>query len=156
MPKRVFYMAQRSFRTPAARYPADPRAVFVLFLCVFSGIPLALGHATPGTINEQLKNYQVVIWGLLLVLGASCTLLGTFNQSVNGIITEQVGSIAVGGACIIYASAIWGQLGAVGTVPALIVGAFGAACWWRWGQLQALLIMSERTASKRRKQRGEQ
>ena len=156
MPKRVLHMAQRSFRTPAARYPADPRAVFILTLCVFSGIPLVLGHATPGTINSQLDKYQVVTWGVLLVLGAACTLIGTFNMSVNGIIVEQVGSIAVGGACLIYAAAIQAQIGLGGTVPALFVFGFGVACLWRWGQLQALLLRSERTAKKRRHQRGEE
>lgn len=153
MPKRVLRMVTRSFRTPAARYPADPRAVFILIVCLFNGIPLAMGRATPGSINDQIhQTWQIVVWGLFLVIGSGCTLLGTFNQSVNGILLEQTGSVAVGFACLIYAAAIRAQVGVAGSVPAGIVLAFGIACLWRWGQLQGLIIEAERQATHAREE----
>jgi hypothetical protein len=148
-------MARRSFKTPAARYPADPRAVFILVMCVVSGVPLVQGHATPGSVNSQLNPYQVVVWGALLVFGALVTLIGTFNQRVTGIILEQIGSVAVGFACLIYAAAIAAQIGVLGTVPALIVLGFGLACFWRWGQLQSLMHHAEQQASRNAAERGE-
>lgn len=153
VPKRILFAALRSLKTPAARYPADPRAVFILMMCVVSGIPLLLGRATPGSINDQLDKPQVITWGVLLVLGASTTLVGMFRQSVNGVILEQVGSVAVGGACWIYAGAIWAQVGEGGTVPGGIIFGLGSACFWRWGQLQTYLRDAERLAQHRRDRR---
>jgi len=147
-------MAVRNFRTPAARYPADPRAVFILMTCVISGIPLLLGRSTPGSINSQLDRPQVITWGLLLVLGAGTTLIGMFRQTVNGVVLEQIGSVSVGGACWIYAGAIAAQVGLAGAVPGLLIFGFGFACFWRWGQLQTHLRDAERLAQVRKEIRG--
>lgn len=147
MPKRVYRAALRSFRTPAARYPADPRAVFILVLSVVSGVPLAFADATPGSIAEQLDAVWVVIWGVMLTLGALTTLIGTLKPNVDGIILEQIGSVAVGGATIIYAGAILAQVGVTGSVPSSLILGFGLSCFWRWGQLQALINAAERAAA---------
>lgn len=147
MPKRIVRGVLRGFTTPAARYPADPRAVFVLMLCVVSGVPLVFANATPGSIESQLDKFWVVVWGILLTLGALTTLIGTFKMDVDGIILEQVGSVAVGGATLIYAGAILATVGLAGSVPAGITLGFGLACFWRWGQLQGLLRRAERAAS---------
>lgn len=136
----------RNFRTPAARYPADPRVVFILVLCVANGIPLAFKGATPGTIAAQLDPPLVVIWGILLTFGALTTLVGTLKQNVNGVIYEQIGSVAVGGAAVMYGGAIFASLQWRGSTPALFVLGFGLACFWRWGQLQRFLRNAERAA----------
>lgn len=146
MPKRLYLALVRSFRTPAARYPADPRAVFILVLSVISGVPLVFADATPGSIEDQLDDFWVVVWGIMLTLGALTTLIGTLKPNVDGIILEQVGSVAVGGATIIYAGAIVAQVGLLGSVPAGLILGFGLSCLWRWGQLQALLKSAEQAA----------
>lgn len=148
MPKRVYLAALRSFRTPAARYPADPRAVFILVLSVVSGIPLVFADATPGSIDDQLDAPWVVIWGVMLTAGALTTLIGTLKPNVDGIILEQIGSVAVGGASLLYAGAIGFQVGLAGSVPAAIIVGFGLSCFWRWGQLQALINEAEQAAAK--------
>lgn len=147
MPKRVYFAALRSFRTPAARYPADPRAVFILALSVVSGVPLVFADATPGSIDDQLDAPWVVIWGLMLTLGALTTLIGTMKANIDGIILEQIGSVAVGGATLLYAGAIGFQVGVSGSVPAAIIVGFGFSCFWRWGQLQALIRQAEQAAT---------
>jgi hypothetical protein len=146
MPQRIVHAALRSFRTPAARYPADPRAVWVMALFVLSGILLVFVGATPGSINAQLDPVWVVIWGLMLVLGALTTLVGIAKLDTDGILLEQVGSVSMGGACVVYAGAIFGTVGWAGSVPALVVGGFGLASFWRWGQLQALISQGKRAA----------
>jgi hypothetical protein len=134
----------RRLLIPAARYPADPRAVFILSLCAFSGIPLVFADAAPGSIASQVSKPFVVVWGALLALGALLTLAGTVKQTVNGIIMEQIGSVAVGGATIFYGGAILIQVGSRGSVPAGIILGWGLSCFWRWFQLQALMSKAER------------
>lgn len=139
MPKRILMAAMRNFSTPAVRYPPDPRALFVLLLCVIVGIPLIFAGATPTSIAAQLDPWLVVTWGIMLSGGSLLTLLGALRQTPGGVITEQVGSVALGFACLLYAGAIWVQIGKTGLVPMVIVFAFGSASFWRWGQLQAYL-----------------
>jgi hypothetical protein len=150
MPKRVALAAARTFTTPAARYPPDPRALFILSLCVFVGVPLIFANATPGTIAAKLDAVWVVVWGLMLSAGSLLALVGALRQTVNGVILEQVGSVSVGFACVIYGTAIWLAIGVAGSVPIVIVAGWGVSCFWRWGQLQGYLRDVERLARKAR------
>ena len=145
--KKASSAVARIFAIPAARYPPDPRALFVLSLCVIVGFPLIFADATPGTIAAQLDSTWVVIWGLMLSVGSLVTLIGVMQQSVNGIIIEQIGSVAVGFACLIYAVAIWLQVSWAGAVPTVIVLGWGASCFWRWFQLQRLMMNAEHVAT---------
>ncbi len=139
MPKRIARTVRRIFTTPAVRYPPDPRALFVLVLCVVSGVPLIFANATPGSIASQLPSPAIVAWGIMLAGGSLLSLLGTIRQTVNGVIVEQVGSVALGFACLIYAGAIWTVVQWQGSVPMFFLLAFGLASFWRWGQLQGYL-----------------
>jgi hypothetical protein len=147
MPKRVVFAVLRGFTTPAARYPPDPRAVFILALCVVSGVPLIFADATPGSINSQLDPVWVVIWGIMLAAGALVNLIGTLKLDVNGVILEQIGSVAVGGASLLYSVAIFMSVQWKGFIPAAIVLGLGVSCFWRYGQLQALLHRAEKAAT---------
>jgi len=144
--RRAATAVTRIFTVPAARYPPDPRALFVLSLCVAVGVPLIFANATPGTIASKLDPPLIVVWGLMLSAGSLVTLLGVLRQSVGGIITEQVGSVAVGGACMIYAVAIWLSVRWAGAVPMVIVFGWGLSCFWRWYQLQRLMKKAEEVA----------
>jgi hypothetical protein len=129
----------RNLIKPAARYPADPRAVFILALSIFSGVATLLAQKAPGTLESVMPNWGVVIWGVTLTLGSALALLGLWFDSDNGIITEQIGSVMVGVATIFYAAvAVWvAGLGA--SQPTGIVLAWGLACFIRWLQLQLLI-----------------
>lgn len=124
---------------PAARYPADPRVVFILALSVFAGLTaLALGSA-PQSLEASLPDWAVAVWSISLSLGSLITLGGIAFQTVNGIQAEQIGSMMVGVAAIFYpviavATVGWAAVQVVG-----VIFAWGLACLWRWGQLQALL-----------------
>lgn len=154
MPKRVYFAARRSFRTPAVRYPPDPRALFVLVLCVVVGVPLVFADATPASIAAQMDDWLVVAWGIMLSGGSLVTLVGTARQSPWGVIAEQVGSVALGVACLLYGGAILLTVQLTGLLPAGIVFAFGTASIWRWGQLQAYLHGTEKLAQEIREQTG--
>lgn len=138
---------RRSFSTPAVRYPPDPRALFVLVMCVVVGLPLVFANASPNTIASQLDPVLQVAWGIMLSGGSLLTLAGAMRQTATGVIVEQIGSIALGVACLLYAGAIWVSVQWVGSVPIAIVSGFGLASLWRWGQLQAYLHQTEKIAS---------
>lgn len=127
----------------ASRYPVDPRAVFILSLAIVAALPLIITGARPESIEALLPRWAVVLWGISLLAGAAVTLAGMSRQTVDGIITEQVGSVLTGFATIIYGVTLF----SVGEVEALLtcsfVWGFGISCFWRWAQLQTLLNESQ-------------
>lgn len=136
----------RALFKPAARYPADPRAVFILALSVFSGLTaLALG-AAPDTLNHLLPAWGVMTWAALLTLGSAVTLVGMAFQTLNGILVEQIGSVTVGSATIFYAALGFWVIGWDAIQIVGIVLAWGLACFVRWIQLQALIADGEAIA----------
>lgn len=145
MPK-LLMLLRAAFTTPAVRYPPDPRALFLLILLVIVGVPLIFANATPGTIASQLDAPWVVAWGVMLSGGSALSLLGAVRQTPNGVIAEEVGSVALGFACLIYGCAIWGKVGWAGSVPMGILLALGVASIVRYFQLRAYLRNVERQA----------
>lgn len=127
---------------PAARYPADPRAVFILALSVFAGLTALALNVAPESLDSLLPHWGLILWGGTLTLGSAVTLTGMAFQSVNGVITEQVGSVMVGVAVLFYSIlALW----SVGTEAMQSIGivlAWGVACIIRWVQLQVLLVQA--------------
>ncbi len=122
------------------RQQTDPRAVFILALCVVSGAPLILGAIQPGSMEELLNPIIVRLWGVSLVLGALVTLAGmSWRKSLAGVLMEQVGSVAVGTTSLFYAAAIMLQAGWNGLVAAGIVAGWGLSCLFRWWQLEQLI-----------------
>lgn len=136
---------------PAARYPADPRAVFILAVSVFSALTALALEAAPGSLEALLPRWGVVLWGALLGLGSVVTLAGMARQTINGIITEQVGSVVVGVTTIYYSTLVFVTLGIDAIQSVGIILAWGLACLMRWGQLQALL---RQTAARVRQEEG--
>lgn len=129
---------------PAARYPADPRAVFILVLSVFTG-SLALSlESGPKTLESVLPEWAVLAWGVTLVLGSAVTLLGMANQTLNGILVEQVGSVVVGATTVFYSGIALSIAGTSALQSVGIIFAWGVACFIRWGQLQVLVNQAYR------------
>lgn len=150
MPERIVRALVRGISAPAVRYPPDPRALFILLLCVVVGIPLVFANATPGSIAAKLDPPWVITWGIMLSGGSLLTIIGALRQTPIGVILEQIGSVALGVACIIYAAAIWFTVHLLGAVPICIVLGFGLASLWRWYQLQRYLNTVERIARESR------
>lgn len=133
---------------PAARYPADPRAVFILALSVFSGATALALEAGPESLQAVLPRWGVILWGVLLATGSLTTLVGMALQSVNGIITEQIGSVVVGATTIFYSGlALW-FAGPDAFQSMGIILAWGIACLVRWAQLQVLIHSAIKRAEK--------
>ena len=129
---------------PAARYPADPRAVFILALSVFSGLTALTLEAAPNTLEALLPNWGVVLWAVLLTLGSVVTLVGMVRQTLNGIIAEQVGSVMVGATTVFYSVLVIVVVGRNAIQTVGIILAWGLACFLRWLQLQLLIDQAYR------------
>lgn len=138
---------------PAARYPADPRAVFVLALSVFSGLTALALEAAPASLEALLPAWAVFGWGALLAGGSALTLAGMLFQSLGGILVEQVGSVVVGAATVFYSLVILTVVGADAVQGIGIILAWGLSCFFRWGQLQALINHAHRTELRRKVER---
>lgn len=129
---------------PAARYPADPRAIFVLAASVFTGLTSLAIEAAPASLEAVLPQWAVMGWAAMLTLGSAMTLMGMMFQTVNGILTEQLGSVVVGVTAIFYSGVAFSILGLGGIAAYGLIGAWGVACLFRWFQLQALINKSHR------------
>lgn len=141
-------MSDMSFFKPAARYPADPRAIFILALSVFSGLTALVIDVAPESLEAVLPRWGVVLWGAILCIGSAITLLGMMRQTVGGIVTEQVGSVMVGVATVYYSTLVFATLGGSAIQTVGIIMAWGIACFIRWGQLQSLLHDAAKRKSK--------
>lgn len=129
---------------PAARYPADPRAVFILALSVFAGLTALTLNVAPQSLEAYLPHWGLVVWGTTLTLGSAATLLGMGNQSTDGVIVEQVGSVVVAAAIIFYSGLAFWTVGPSALQSVGIVLAWGLACLVRWAQLQSLINNAHR------------
>jgi len=132
---------------PAVRHPMDPRAVFVLGLCLVTGVPLLFG-ASPEDMDRLLPTWAVLVWALSLSVGAGVTLWGMTLRSLNGVVLEQIGSVAVGAATIFWSVVVIMTVGFAGIPSAAIVLGWGAANFLRWGQLQAIIAKAKREGDK--------
>lgn len=133
---------------PAARYPADPRAVFILALSVFAGGTALVLREAPDSLRGVMPEWAVFIWGALLAVGSLVTLVGMKYQSVNGILTEQMGSAMVAAATIFYSAVVFKLVGPSAIQTVGLILAWGLACVIRWIQLQVLIGGGIRLASK--------
>lgn len=133
---------------PAARYPADPRAVFILALSVFSGLTALVLEQAPDSLLSVLPRWAVVTWGVMLTLGSLITLVGMKYQSVNGILAEQFGSALVAATTIFYSGVVFVVVGGAGIQTVGIILAWGLACTLRWIQLQVLIHNGIKRAEK--------
>lgn len=133
---------------PAARYPADPRAVFILALSVFGGLTALALQVAPESLDALMPHWGLVVWGAILTAGSAIALGGMAFQTVNGIIAEQIGSVMVGAATIFYSGVALYFVGPTSIQSLIIVMAWGIACLIRWVQLQVLIHSSVKRAQK--------
>ena len=124
---------------PAARYPVDPRATFMLALSVMSGVSSLAVAEAPNSLQAALPDWAVLIWGVMLIAGAAIALVGMVFKGVGGVITEQVGNMTVAATTTFYATIAIVVVGPAAIFPAGIIGAWGIACFVRWLQLQLLI-----------------
>jgi hypothetical protein len=152
--RKLLHRLWRSIFQPAARYPVDPRAVFILILSVFTGGIALIVKAGPASLEATLPRWGVLVWGITLVLGSIITLSGMAVQNLNGILAEQVGSVMVAAATLFYGTLAIHLIGAPAIQSMGIIIAWGLSCLVRWVQLQALIVSSYRTGLRHEHERA--
>lgn len=112
----------------ASRHPFE---TYLLALSAVSGIPLLFGEPTSGTIDDALPPAMVLLWGSMLVFGSIIALVGLYwrGLSTTGLVLERAGLVGVGGASLIYSTAILLTVGLEGLFSGCIISAFGLACF---------------------------
>lgn len=127
----------------------NPFELFVLGFSLIVGMPLLWGAPTPGSTTALLGEDLARVWASILVGGCLVALVGVWwtwwawlgrwldsfvPRAGTGLLTEQVGLVAVGVGDLIYAVAvITADAGGRSGIGAAIVGGFGLACWLRAG-----------------------
>ncbi len=114
--------------------PGPFEFVILLFL-VFGGISTLTNLGAPSTLSRVLPDAILVIWTVLLVVGAFVGFTGViwFGRETTALLIEQVGLIALGGAALIYAVVLLSQFGSIqgASVSTSFIGGFGIAAMWR-------------------------
>lgn len=143
------------YRTDPLRSGRHPFELFVLTLAFLVSIPTILGATpTPGSINDTLPDWLALSWSVALAGGAGIALFGVFllNRGV-GIILEQLGLGIFAIASMVYTGAAIYSVGWAALQPVGIVAGFGAACAWRYFQLQGVLNRAQAEQEKRDERR---
>ena len=130
---------------PSSRHPL---IVFLLALCLISGVGMVAGNAPkPNSLEASLPAWQALAWAWALLLGALSTITGISLQPYrlrDGVLLEQVGMATLCPAAIIYAGAAFGQLGWSAFLSAGILFGLGLSCGYRWWTLQKDIQKSKR------------
>ncbi len=112
----------------ASRHPFE---TYLLVLATVSGVPLLFGQSNSDGIEQALPTLLVHAWGGMLAVGSLLALIGLYwrGHSATGLLLERTGLIGVGGAAIIYTTAILLHVGLGGLFSGCIIGGFGLACF---------------------------
>lgn len=129
------------YRRDARLSGRHPFELFSLVLGLATGLPITIGVAPePGTINEVLPDVLAYAWACTLTVGSLVALAGVFWKDRGlGLILEQLGLAFVGLMCLVYGGAAVYVVGETAYFPAGLVASFGAACLWRYRQLQGII-----------------
>lgn len=124
---------------PTSRHPI---VIYMLCLLIVSSMTIAFGAPAPGSVNEALPRYGVLLWAGSLFAGSVSILSGLKLQeylgrrSVNGALLEQVGMAMLSAAGILYAAAALAVVGWPAVLPAGLVLGLAGACGYRWWKIR--------------------
>lgn len=128
----------------------QPHQILLCVWCVIAGVLFVAGVApTPGSIAALLPTWVLWIWYLLLTVGGSIGVVGSFWPRRNlytGLQLERASMIFLATGTCMYMMAMIGAAGARATGAAGFLAAWGAACVWRAlqinGDIQTLAKLS--------------
>lgn len=124
----------------AGRHPFQ---TYLLFLCAISGIPLAFGVKTAGSVEALLPEWAALTWGLCLAGGSVLGLTGSYwpkRHYATALTVERIGLLIVGPAALLYSVLIAIYIGFSGTVTVLIVAAFGFSALLRAHDIGLIIV----------------
>lgn len=115
-------------------YPRHGLVVYLLCLCVLSGVTLLLGEPAAGTLEAALDRQIVLGWASLLTLGAGSALAGMFwpGDVRTGLLVKRLGYVALTFAATIYALVIISTFQREALLIGGILLGFAYACFHTW------------------------
>lgn len=115
-------------------YPRHGLVVYLLTLCVLSGVRLLFGAPAAGTLEAALDRQVVIGWAALLTLGATCALAGMFWPADirTGLLIKRLGYVALTFAATIYALVIIATFQREALLIGGILLGFAYACFHTW------------------------
>lgn len=115
--------------------PTD--SIFLLFLCVISGLTQVLGLDESTAVRELVPKYVFFAWSIILLLGAVIALLGNFmyhkNHLPKGLLVEVAGRWMLAPTTLAYAGAVYYYTHNLLNVILLL--GFSFACFGRIGEV---------------------
>lgn len=120
---------------PTSRHPI---VIYMLALLIISSFTIGFGAPAPGSVNESLPHWGVLVWAACLFSGSVCILIGLKLQtylgqrSVDGALLEQVGMAMLAAPGTLYAVAVIAAAGWSGVIPGGLVLGLAGACAYRW------------------------
>lgn len=152
MPTRRARLRRRVYRRLPEWIRRNDFEVFTASLGLLSGIPLMLGKYEPYSIEQQLPRLIVMVWGLVLTLGCTLTLIGVimgartvFPKRVFWMRVEALGLTALAYFCYLYAICLFGVAFSQGGLAATFILGFGGVCHVRQASIQLELEEYRRT-----------
>ena len=118
-------------------FPRHGLVVYLLFLCVLSGVRLLLGAPAAGSLEEALDHQIVFGWAALLTIGSGCALGGMYwpGDVRTGLLVKRLGYTALTFAATIYAIVIIGTFGREAFLIGGILLGFAYACFHTWRRI---------------------
>ncbi len=112
----------------ASRHPFE---TYLLALAAVSSIPRLFGASNSDAVESALHPAIVYMWSVMLLAGSVLALVGLFwpGRSATGLILERTGLVGVGGAAMIYSTAVIIAAGLGGAFSFCIIAGFGLACF---------------------------
>ena len=112
--------------------PRNPFHVFLLVVLVINGMSIATGPVTSVAI-EAMNDLGVRAFGLLLLAGAGCVLVGMYwpGDRRTGLLVKKVGYLGLGASTFVYGCAVlYTTHNPGGYLAASVAVALAGICFW--------------------------
>lgn len=111
----------------------NPLELFLLGLCVFSGVVNGIRLFATGQTLDQTPLWLAWSWYVLLIVGGLAGIVGAYwKDAITGVLIVRAAMWPVAAGAFMYAIVLPGR---VGVQTAALVAAFGACCAWRAVQI---------------------
>lgn len=118
-----------------------PFQIYLLFLSMVSGLPLIIWRpAGAVSMEDQMPDWMVLVWGCFLFFGAIIALVGVYwrGSRINALTIERIGLELLSPAALVYALGVLMYRGMGAFVSVCILFGFGLACLIRARDIRAI------------------
>lgn len=109
----------------------NPFQVYMLCLAILSGASILISDvpASAGSIEQYLVGWQEAVWGWLLVLGSSISLLGMYWQrdARDSLLMRRFGFLVLSVPLMVYSIALVARFGFTALTLSMTIMGFAAA-----------------------------